>query len=61
MKITEIKVTAGKDVILIQPRSLQVIRSGKSFFLDEKLAATLFKTIAVPCEKFCSGVQELKG
>ena len=61
MKITEIKVTAGKDVILICPRSVQVISGGKSWFVEEKLAAALFKAVATPAEQFCGKLKEQKG
>jgi hypothetical protein len=60
LKITEIKVTAGKDVILIAPKSLQVIMAGKSFFVDEKLAAKLFKAVSGPCETFVNALKEFK-
>lgn len=53
MKITEIKVTAGKDVFLFSPKAAQVIVGGKAFFLPDKLAAKLFKAIAVPAEHLC--------
>jgi hypothetical protein len=61
VKVSEIRVTGTKgEVILIQPKSVQVIRGGKAFFVDEKMAAQIFKAVANPCEKFCSAVEELK-
>jgi len=38
MKITEIKVTAGKEVFIFQPKSLLVVVAGKSREIPEKLA-----------------------
>jgi hypothetical protein len=60
MKITEIKVTAGKDVFLLSPKSVQVIAAGKSFFLPDKLAAQLFKAVATPAEKMVDALKDYK-
>ena len=60
MKITEIKVTAGKDVYLFAPKSAQVISNGKSFFLPDKLAAQLFKAVSLPAEKLCDELKNFK-
>jgi tRNA-binding EMAP/Myf-like protein len=60
MKITEIKVTAGKDVFLLSPKAVQVISGGKSFFLPDKLAAQLFKAVATPAEKMCGELKDWK-
>ena len=54
MKITEIKVVAGKDVFIFQPKSITVVVGGKSWEADEKQAAALWKVVAPPCEKMCS-------
>lgn len=61
MKITEIKVTAGKDVFLFSPKSVQVIAGGKSFFLPDKLAAALFKAVATPADKMLEEMKSHKG
>lgn len=60
MKITEIKITAGKEILLLTSDSLLVIRNGKTTSVDEKLAAQLFKAVAGTCEKFANAVKELK-
>lgn len=60
IKITELKVTAGKDIFLFTPKSAQVVVGGKSFFLDEKLAAALWKVIASPMEKTCNEMKDFK-
>lgn len=60
MKITEIKVTAGKEILLLTPGSVQVIQPGKSFFLPDKLAVQLWKAITLPVEKFVGAAKELK-
>ena len=57
MKITEIKVTAGKEVFIFQPKSLLVVVAGKSREIPEKLATQLFKAVAGQAEKMC---EELK-
>jgi hypothetical protein len=61
MKITEIKVTAGKDVYLLSPKAAQVIVAGKSFFLPDKLAEKLFKAVATPAELICNELKDFKG
>jgi hypothetical protein len=60
LKITEIKVTAGKDVLILNPESVQAVISGKSVFLDAKLSATLFKAVAGPCEKVMGEMKTYK-
>jgi len=60
MKITEIKVTAGKDVFLFSPKAVQVIAAGKSFFLPDKLAVQLFKAVATPAEKMVEELTKYK-
>ena len=60
MKITEIKVTAGKEVFIFQPKSLEVIVAGKMKTIDEKLAAGPFKAVAAPAEKLCDELRNLK-
>lgn len=60
MKITEIKVTAGKEILLITPDSLLIIRNGKTTYVDQKLAVQIFKAVAGTCEKFANAVKELK-
>ncbi len=60
MKITEIKVTAGKEIFLLTPKSVQVITTGRAFFLPEKLAATLFKAVATPAEQMCGQLKDYK-
>jgi hypothetical protein len=52
MKITEIKVTAGKDVIIFGPKSATWVIAGQSGFLPEKLAVRLFKAIAGTTEQY---------
>lgn len=52
MKITEIRVTAGKDVILIEPRQGTWVIGGKSGNLPEKLAMKLFKAVAGSAEDY---------
>jgi hypothetical protein len=60
VKITEIKVTAGKEIFLLSPKSVQVLANGKSFFLPDKLAAQLFKAVATPAEKMCGELKDWK-
>lgn len=60
IKVTELKVTAGKDVFLFTPKSAQVISGGKNFFMDDKLAAALWKAITVPMEKTCNEMKDSK-
>lgn len=52
VKITEIKITAGKDVILLDPKSAQWVIDGKSGAIPDKLAAKLFKSIAGSAEQY---------
>lgn len=57
MKITEIKVTAGKDVFILKPNGTEVITAGRLSELgDEKMSAALFKAVAGPADKL---VEEL--
>jgi hypothetical protein len=51
-KITEIKVTAGKDVISYEPKSCTWSIAGKPGALDEKTAAKLFQAIAKQAEGY---------
>lgn len=51
-KITEIRVTAGKDVILIEPKGATWVIAGQSGALPDKLAAKLFKDVAGSAEKY---------
>lgn len=60
MKITEIKVTAGKDTIIFQPKSILVVLKGKSTEFDEKLAAELWKAVSGPAEKLCTKIEGWK-
>ncbi|MGH8654716.1 MAG: hypothetical protein ACREYE_22260 [Gammaproteobacteria bacterium] len=52
MKITEIKVMAGKDVFILSPKSMEVVISGRTIPVDDKLAAKLFKAVAEQAEKW---------
>jgi hypothetical protein len=52
MKITEIRVSAGKDVILIEPKQATWVIGGKSGDLPEKLAEKLFKSIVATAEQY---------
>ena len=60
MKITEIKVTAGKEVFIFQPKSCLVVTSGKSREIPEKLATQLFKAVSGPAEKLCDELKNFK-
>jgi len=52
-KVTEIRVTAGKDVILIEPKSLTWVIEGKNgHHPDPKLIAKVFKSIAGNVESY---------
>ncbi len=53
MKITEIKVSAGKDCFIMTPTSIEAVIGGKRCpEVDKRLAAKLFKEVAVPAEKW---------
>jgi hypothetical protein len=60
MKITEIRVTAGKDVYIFEPAALTVIVAGKRKDVPGKLAAQLFKAVAGPAEKLCGELKDFK-
>ena len=53
MKITEIKVSAGKDCFILKPESLEAVIDGKRCpEISKKIAAQVFKTVAGPAEKW---------
>jgi hypothetical protein len=52
VKITEIKVTAGKDVIVFEPTSATWVIAAKSGNLPEKLATKLWKTLTGSVEQY---------
>jgi len=52
MKITEIKVTAGKDVIILEPGQASWVIDGKPGAIPDKLAVKLFKSIAGSAEQY---------
>lgn len=60
MKITEIRVLAGKETYLLTPESAQAIVGQKTFFLDEKLARKLWKEVAGNAEKMCEAFKGWK-
>lgn len=60
VKITEIKVTAGKDVILYEPKSCTWSIAGKPGALDEKTAAKLFQAIAKQAEAYFDLLKNMK-
>ena len=60
MKITEIRVLAGKDTVIFQPKSILAVFKGKSWSLDDKLAAQLWKAVAIPAEKLCTEIENRK-
>ena len=60
IRITEIKVTAGRDVILYEPKSCTWAIQGKSGSLDEKTAAKLFQSIAKQAEGYFDLFRTLK-
>jgi hypothetical protein len=60
MKITEIKVSAGKDAVVFQPKSVLAVFKGRSWTLDDKLAAQLWKAIAGQAEKLCTAIENRK-
>lgn len=51
-RITEIRVTAGKDVFILEPKGAEWVIAGQSGNLPEKLAAKLFKDVAGTAEKY---------
>lgn len=51
-RITEFKISAGKDVIIFEPTEASWVISGKSGRLPGKLAVKLFKTIAGQVEPY---------
>ncbi len=51
MKINEIKLTAGKDVLILQPTTALVVVAGKPQNLDAKLSAAIWKALCPPAEK----------
>jgi len=61
MKITEIKVTCGKEYFLMTPTRTQVVTRGKAFYLPEKLAVQLFKAVAMPAEKMVGELKDYTG
>jgi len=61
VKITEIKVTMGRDVFIMTPAGCTLIVAGKAQEVPAKLAATLFKAVAAPAEKFCNELRAYKG
>jgi hypothetical protein len=60
IKINEIKLTSGKDVLILQPTTALVIVAGKPQNLDAKLAASIWKAICPPAEKFFSEAKTWK-
>lgn len=52
MKITEIKITAGNDVIILAAKSATWVIAGQSGNLPDKLAAKLWKKVAGTAEQY---------
>lgn len=52
MKVTEVKIAAGKDVIIVEPGQVTWVIGGKSGTLPGKLAAKLYKSIATTTEPY---------
>jgi hypothetical protein len=61
MKITEIKITCGKEYFVMTPTRTQVVTRGRAFYLPEKLAIELFKQVALPAEKMVGELKDYKG
>ena len=60
VKINEIKLTSGKDVMILQPTTALVIVAGKPQNLDPKLSAAIWKAICQPAEKLFSEAKTWK-
>ena len=59
-KITEIRVTAGKDVFLLGPESVTAVVGGRSFELPGKLSKELWKAVAPPAERMFNELRDWK-
>jgi len=57
VKIAEIKVTAGKDMIVFSPKAIMFVFSGKAGSLDQRMAQALWKAIPLPAEKLCAEIE----
>lgn len=60
IKITEIKVTAGRDVIIYEPKSCTWSIAGKPGALNEKAAVKLFQSIAKQAEGYFDLLRNMK-
>jgi hypothetical protein len=57
VKLSEIKVTAGKDAIVFSPKAVMFVFAGKAGSLDQRMAEALWKAVALPAEKICTEIE----